>query len=119
MHVKRLAAEGCPTCANLSLLAQLHGACAFVQVKQLAAEVVAHLRETVGADALLEAFNAARQSVTSLRAERKRQAAVKVSEVHSASSLDVLEGCKGSWETRGTAKKMSATAPHLSDIQPG
>ena len=81
-------------CAPLTP-AQLHGVCAVVQVKQLAAEVVAHLRETVGADALLEAFNAARQSVTSLRAERKRQAAVKVSKVHSASSLDVLEGFKG------------------------
>ena len=66
-----------------------------MQVKQLAAEVVAHLRETVGADALLEAFNAARQSVTSLRAERRRQTAVKVSEIPSVGNLDIFEGLKG------------------------
>ena len=76
----------------MSALAQLDCVYAPVQVKQLAAEVVAHLRETVGADALLEVFNAARQSVTSLRAERRRQTAVKVSRVNAAGRLDVFDG---------------------------
>ena len=48
------------------------------QVTELAQEVVAHIREVAGADALLGAFNAARQGVVAARAQRKRQQAVQV-----------------------------------------
>eukprot|EP00887_Chlorella_sp_A99_P000887 scaffold5.g887.t1 len=45
------------------------------EVKQLAEEVVAHLRSVAGADALLAGYAAAREEVRAARAARKRRAA--------------------------------------------
>ena len=49
-----------------------------VQTKQLADEIVAHIREVAGADALVSAFTTAKKAVTAVRSERKRRAAVQV-----------------------------------------
>lgn len=49
-----------------------------LQVKELADEVVAHMRTVVGTDAFLAAYNKARQHVTGLRRERKRQMTLQV-----------------------------------------
>ncbi|BDA46528.1 probable small subunit processome component 20 homolog [Coccomyxa sp. Obi] len=46
------------------------------EVKALAEEVLAHLREVAGPDALLAAYNRARQTVNSARSERRRQRAL-------------------------------------------
>ncbi|GFR52616.1 hypothetical protein Agub_g15132, partial [Astrephomene gubernaculifera] len=46
-------------------------------VRLLAEEVMAHLRGLVGSEVLLGAYNAAREHVRGLRAERKRRAAVR------------------------------------------
>lgn len=48
------------------------------QVVDLAQEVIAHIRQAAGPDALLQAFNQAMSAVKSARAERKRQQAVQV-----------------------------------------
>jgi U3 small nucleolar RNA-associated protein 20 len=48
------------------------------EVRQLAEEVVAHLRQLAGADALLAAYGAAREAVRAQRGERKRRAAMQV-----------------------------------------
>lgn len=58
------------------------------QVVDLAQEVVAHLRQVAGTDALLTAFNEARQAVQSSRDARRRQQAVQVSNDWSKSALD-------------------------------
>ena len=57
-------------CRHSSLLA--------LQVKALAEEVLAHLREVAGSDALLAAYNRARQTVNSARSERRRQRTLQV-----------------------------------------
>ncbi len=49
-----------------------------LQVKALAEEVLAHLREVAGSDALLAAYNRARQTVNSARNERRRQRTLQV-----------------------------------------
>ena len=66
----------------------------------LAQEVVAHLRQTAGADALLGAFNSARQAVQAARDERRREQAVQVMGAfidvnirHSVCSLTII----GTW----------------------
>lgn len=56
-----------------------------MQVKDLAQEVIDHLREVAGPDALITAFNAARQSVTANRAERKRRQALQVTKMFTLS----------------------------------
>lgn len=48
------------------------------EVKALGEEVLAHLRDVVGSDSLLAAYNAARESVKGKRAQRKRKAALQV-----------------------------------------
>ena len=45
---------------------------------ELAQEVIAHIRQAAGPDALLDAFNQAMTAVKTARAERKRQQAVQV-----------------------------------------
>ncbi|KAK9818396.1 hypothetical protein WJX72_012002 [[Myrmecia] bisecta] len=47
-------------------------------VKLLTEEVIAHLRGVAGGDALINAFNVARRSVTTTRTERKRKQALQV-----------------------------------------
>lgn len=47
------------------------------EVRDLAEEVMAHLRELVGSEHLLAAYNAAREHVRGQRAERKRRTAVR------------------------------------------
>ncbi len=49
-----------------------------VQTKQLAEEIISHIREVAGADALVSAFTSAKKAVTAVRSERKRRAAVQV-----------------------------------------
>ncbi|EFJ49017.1 hypothetical protein VOLCADRAFT_104545 [Volvox carteri f. nagariensis] len=46
-------------------------------VRQLAEEVMAHLRSLVGSEVLLASYNAAREHVRGLRAERKRRTAMR------------------------------------------
>lgn len=48
------------------------------EVTSLADEIVAHLRTLVGADAMLAAYNQAREAVRRQRGERKRKAALQV-----------------------------------------
>ena len=48
------------------------------QARDLAEEVLAHLRSVAGADALLRAYNVARAAVQAQRTERRRQKAVQV-----------------------------------------
>lgn len=48
------------------------------QVKQLAEEIIAHIRDVAGADALVSAFTVAKKEVSAVRSERKRRAAVQV-----------------------------------------
>lgn len=50
-----------------------------MQVNELAQEVLGHIRQVAGGEALATALNEARQSITSARAERRRQQKVKVS----------------------------------------
>ena len=50
-----------------------------LQVKQLAEEIIAHIRDVAGADALVSAFTAAKKAVSAVRNERKQRAAVQVS----------------------------------------
>lgn len=50
-----------------------------LQAKDLAQEVLEHIRQVAGPDAVLVALNEARQTITSSRIERKRQQAVRVS----------------------------------------
>lgn len=52
--------------------------CFVLQIKQLAEEIMAHVRGVVGGEAMLQAFNAARRSVTAVRSERRRKAATQV-----------------------------------------
>ena len=47
-------------------------------MKQLAEEIIAHVRDVAGADALVSAFTAAQKAVSAVRSERKRRAAVQV-----------------------------------------
>lgn len=47
------------------------------EVRQLGEQVLAHLRELVGADTLLAAYNAAREGVKKVRGERKQKAALR------------------------------------------
>ena len=47
-------------------------------MKELAEEVLAHLRAVAGSEALLAAYNRARQHVSDLRTERRRQRALQV-----------------------------------------
>lgn len=49
-----------------------------VQIKQLADEIIAHIREVAGAEAMLAAYTEARKAVTAVRTERKRRAAMQV-----------------------------------------
>lgn len=49
-----------------------------LQVKQLADEIIAHIREVAGAEAMLAAYTEARKSVTATRMERKRRTAMQV-----------------------------------------
>ena len=49
-----------------------------LQVKQLADEIIAHIREVAGAEAMLAAYTEARKSVTATRMERKRRIAMQV-----------------------------------------
>ncbi len=49
-----------------------------VQTKHLAEEIIAHIRDVAGGDALVSAFTAAKKAVTAVRSERKRRAAVQV-----------------------------------------
>ena len=49
-----------------------------LQVKQLAEEIIAHIRDVAGADALVSAFTIAKKEVSAVRSERKRRAAVQV-----------------------------------------
>lgn len=49
-----------------------------LQIKQLAEEIIAHIRDVAGADALVSAFTAAKKAVSAVRNERKRRAAVQV-----------------------------------------
>ena len=49
-----------------------------LQTKQLAEEIISHIREVAGADALVSAFTSAKKAVTAVRSERKRRAAVQV-----------------------------------------
>lgn len=49
-----------------------------LQTKQLAEEIIAHIRDVAGADALVSAFTAAKKAVSAVRNERKRRAAVQV-----------------------------------------
>ncbi len=49
-----------------------------VQTKHLAEEIISHIREVAGADALVSAFTSAKKTVTAVRSERKRRAAVQV-----------------------------------------
>lgn len=49
-----------------------------MQVKQLAEEIIAYIRDVAGADALVSAFTAAKKAVSTVRSERKRRAAVQV-----------------------------------------
>lgn len=49
-----------------------------LQVKQLAEEIIAHVRDVAGADALVSAFTVAKKEVSAVRSERKRRAAVQV-----------------------------------------
>lgn len=51
----------------------------FLQTKQLAEEILSHIRDVAGADALVSAFTAAKKAVSAVRSERKRRAAVQVS----------------------------------------
>ena len=53
--------------------------CLLLQTKQLAEEILAHIRDVAGADALVSSFTAAKKAVTAVRSERKRRAAVQVS----------------------------------------
>lgn len=55
-----------------------HVSC-FLQTKQLAEEILSHIRDVAGADALVSAFTAAKKAVSAVRSERKRRAAVQVS----------------------------------------
>ena len=48
------------------------------QIQTLGAEVLAHLRTVVPGDAFVAGLNAARQSVTAQRAERRKRQAVQV-----------------------------------------
>lgn len=48
-------------------------------VKLLGEEVLAHLRDLMGSDALLAAYNAAREHVKSRRSERKQKSVLQVS----------------------------------------
>ncbi|KAL0018407.1 hypothetical protein WJX79_009395 [Trebouxia sp. C0005] len=48
------------------------------ETKQLAEEIISHIREVAGADALVSAFTSAKKAVTAVRSERKRRAAVQV-----------------------------------------
>ncbi|KAL0035339.1 hypothetical protein WJX77_001780 [Trebouxia sp. C0004] len=48
------------------------------ETKQLAEEIISHIREVAGADALVLAFTCAKKAVTAVRSERKRRAAVQV-----------------------------------------
>lgn len=50
-----------------------------VQVKALGQEVLAHLYEVIGTDAVLKAFNAARRDVLDRRQARRTRQAVQVS----------------------------------------
>ena len=52
--------------------------CGYLQVKQLADEIIAHIREVAGAEAMLAAYTEARKSVTATRMERKRRSAMQV-----------------------------------------
>jgi U3 small nucleolar RNA-associated protein 20 len=47
------------------------------EVRELGEQVLAHLRELVGADTLLAAYNAAREGVKKVRGERKQKAALR------------------------------------------
>ena len=49
-----------------------------LQIKQLAEEIIAHIRDVAGADALVSAFTAAKKAVSAVRSERKRRSAVQV-----------------------------------------
>lgn len=49
-----------------------------MQVKQLADEIIAHIREVAGAEAMLAAYLEAKKSVTATRMERKRRTAMQV-----------------------------------------
>ena len=48
------------------------------QIQTLGAEVLAHLRSVVPSDAFVAGLNAARQSVTTQRADRRKRQAVQV-----------------------------------------
>ena len=75
----------------------------FLQVVDLAQEVVAHIRQVAGSDALLEAFNNARASVKAARSERKRQQAVQVTSSCAAICVQISYAlyiqcvCRESW----------------------
>ncbi len=58
-----------------------------LQVKALAEEVLAHLRTVAGPEALLAAYNRARQHVSDLRSERRRQKALQVTHLAAHLSL--------------------------------
>lgn len=49
-----------------------------LQIKQLGEEIIAHIRDVAGADALVSAFTAAKKAVSAVRSERKRRSAVQV-----------------------------------------
>ncbi len=61
-----------------------------VQTKQLAEEIISHIREVAGADALVSAFTSAKKAVTAVRSERKRRAAVQVWLPYTDSNCAVL-----------------------------
>ena len=61
-----------------------------VQTKQLAEEIISHIREVAGADALVSAFTSAKKAVTAVRSERKRRAAVQVWLFYTDSNCAVL-----------------------------
>lgn len=75
-------------------------------VRNLGEEVLAHLRGTFGPDALLAAYNAAREHVKSARAERKKAAALKV-------MLDPEAAARQ--RTKRTARKAAGRAKKLDE----
>lgn len=92
-----------------------------LQVKALGQEVLAHLYEVVGTDAVLKAFNAARRDVLDRRQARRTRQAVQVSALPDAAlalglsfilrhqTSAILAQCHWQWLIR--AERMQGQRP--------
>ena len=90
-----------------------------LQTKQLAEEIISHIRDVAGGDALVAAFTAAKKAVSAVRSERKRRAAVQVGLLlsflapHNVFSRHLLLVRHRRWHSHATRAAMPLAAAAL------